>query len=151
MAYESPASTLFNTAGIAHAVLDGVAIPASTPSLLVAGSDGTNARHLSTDTNGKLNVNTQSGGAASSAVTSVLASVTSTTVLAANAAREGAAVYNDSSSALYLKLGATASSTSFTVKMGANSYFEVLGGYTGVIDGIWDTATGSARVTEITT
>jgi len=51
---ESPAVILYDAAGVAHAVQNGVAIPASTPSLLVAGTDGTNARNLSTSTNGRL-------------------------------------------------------------------------------------------------
>jgi len=51
---------------------------------------------------------------------------------------------------LDLKLGATASISSFTVKMQTDSYYEVPFGYTGIIDGVWDSATGSARVTDIT-
>lgn len=84
-----------------------------------------------------------------SAVTSVAASATSVAVLALNAQRRGATIYNDSTAILYLKLGGTASSTSFTVKMQPDSYYEVPAQYTGVIDGIWASATGSARVTEI--
>lgn len=89
--------------------------------------------------------------ASSSAVTSVNDTASSTTLLAANANRLGATVYNDSTVALYLKLGATASLTSFTVKMAADSYYEVPFAYTGIIDGIWASdASGSARITEIT-
>jgi hypothetical protein len=50
---------------------------------------------------------------------------------------------------MYLKLGATASATSFTTKMNPGAYYEVPFGYTGAIDGIWDTATGNARITEL--
>lgn len=85
-----------------------------------------------------------------SALTNIAASATSVTILALNAQRRGATIYNDSTATLYLKLGATASSTSFTVKMLADDYFEVPFWYTGVIDGIWASATGSARVTEVT-
>lgn len=85
-----------------------------------------------------------------SAVTSVAASATSVAVLALNAQRRGATIHNDSTAILYLKLGATASATSFTIKMQPDSYYEVPAQYTGVIDGIWASATGSARVTEIT-
>lgn len=89
--------------------------------------------------------------AATSAVTSVSDTASSTTLLAANANRLGATVYNDSTVALYLKLGATASLTSFTVKMAADSYFEVPFSYTGIIDGIWasDTGGGTARISEL--
>lgn len=91
-----------------------------------------------------------SQGNATSSVTSVAASATSVTLKASNASRKGLSVYNDSTSVLYLKLGATASSSSFTVKMVADSYYEVPGAYTGVVDGIWVSATGNARVTEVT-
>lgn len=80
---------------------------------------------------------------------SVAGSATSVTVLAANTARAGATIFNDSTATLYLKLGATASTSSFTTKMYQDGYYEVPFGYTGVIDGIWSSATGNARITEI--
>lgn len=49
---ESPAVILYDANGVAHAVRNGVAIPANTPSLLVAGTDGTNARNLAMNTGG---------------------------------------------------------------------------------------------------
>lgn len=76
---------------------------------------------------------------------------TSTTLLDANASRKGWAVYNDSTSACYMKLGATASTTSFTVKIEAYGYYEQMGHgvYTGQVHAIWATnSTGAARVTE---
>jgi hypothetical protein len=89
--------------------------------------------------------------AATSAVTSVVGSATSVTLLASNGNRLGATVYNDSTATLNLKLGATASATSFTIQLAANGgYYEVPFGYTGVIDGIWASATGNARITELT-
>lgn len=83
-------------------------------------------------------------------LSNVASSATNVTVLAANTARLGATVFNDSTAILYLKMGATASTTSFTVKVTAGSYYEVPFGYSGVLDGIWDVATGNARVTELT-
>ena len=80
----------------------------------------------------------------------VNASATNVTILAANTARLGATVYNDSTVTLYLKLGATASTTSFTVKLIGDAYYEVPFGYYGIIEGIWASATGVARVTELT-
>lgn len=80
----------------------------------------------------------------------VASSATSVTILAANTARKGAMIYNDSTQVLYLKFGATASATSFTVPLATNTYYEVPGGYTGIIDGIWVSANGNARVTELT-
>lgn len=84
----------------------------------------------------------------SAAVTSVNASATSVTVLAANASRQGAIFYNDGSSNAYLKLGAIASVTSFTVRITSQTYFELDPGYTGIIDVIWQLANGAMRVTE---
>jgi hypothetical protein len=95
-------------------------------------------------------VNVREAGNATSSVTSVAASVTSVTILALNANRRGATVYNDSNARLYLKLGATASTTSFTVLVFPNSYYELPAYYTGVVDGIWASASGNARVTQIT-
>jgi len=90
------------------------------------------------------------GRGATGTETNVAASATNVTLLASNANRLGAACFNDSTSALYLKLGATASATSFTVKVFAGGYYEIpVPVYTGIIDGLWDSATGSARVTEI--
>jgi hypothetical protein len=83
-------------------------------------------------------------------LTSVAGSATSVTVLASNAARKGAMVVNDSTSIVYIAFSATATSTAFSAKLNASDYYEVPFGYTGIITGIWVTATGSARVTEIT-
>lgn len=88
--------------------------------------------------------------APTSATTSVAASATNVTLLASNNARAGATIYNDSTAILYVKLGATASTTSFAVALQSQEYYEVPFGYTGIIDGIWASATGNARITELT-
>lgn len=86
-----------------------------------------------------------------SSVTSVAGSASSVTLLASNSNRRAATFYNDSTSRCFLKMGATASSTSFTVRMDSQSYYEIPAPvYTGVIDGIWNSAVGSMRITEIT-
>lgn len=78
-------------------------------------------------------------------------SASNQTLLASNASRLGATVFNDADKDLYLKLGATASTSSFTIKVATDGYYEVPYGYTGIIDGLWDTSpTGSARVVEFT-
>jgi hypothetical protein len=79
----------------------------------------------------------------------VAGSATSVAVLASNTSRKGATIWNDSTALLYLNFGATASTTACTVKLKSDDYYEVPFGYTGVINGIWASATGSARVTEI--
>lgn len=89
------------------------------------------------------------GASQAPTATSVNAETSSTELLDENTNRLGATVYNDSSADLYLKLGSAASTTSFTVKMVAQSYYEVPFGYTGAIYGIWSAATGAARIMEL--
>jgi len=84
----------------------------------------------------------------------VASSATVVTLIASNANRLGATIYNDSTAILYVKLGATASTSDFTVALSPltssiGGYFEVPFAYTGIITGIWASATGNARVGEI--
>lgn len=81
---------------------------------------------------------------------SVAGNASNVTLLAANGARKGATIYNDSTAILYVKLGVTASSSDFTVKLQPDQYLEVPFGYIGQIDGIWASATGNARITSLT-
>jgi hypothetical protein len=114
----------------------------------VSGVDGGGLkRAVLTDTVGRITTAPKTG---TSAVTSVASSVTSVSLLAANAGRLGATVHNDGTANLFVKLGATASATSFTVRIATQGYYEVPFGYTGAIDGIWSVANGSARITELT-
>jgi hypothetical protein len=108
---------------------------------------------------GRLDVNIGASGAtvptketrsATPGQTSVVASATTVTVLASNANRLGATIFNDGNAILYLKLGATASTTSYSIQVGPNGYYEVPFNFTGIIDGIWSSATGNARITELT-
>lgn len=87
-----------------------------------------------------------------STVSSVSAATTAQTLLAANAGRYGACIWNDSNASLYVKFGTGASTTSYTLIVGAGGYWESPPWrYTGAITGIWATsATGSARMTEVT-
>lgn len=83
------------------------------------------------------------------AVTRVTSSASTGTLLAANAARRLATIFNESTSVLYIKFGATASITSYTTQIPAGGYYEVPGFYSGIIDGIWASANGAAQVTEV--
>lgn len=88
---------------------------------------------------------------ATATLTNVNDTNVSTTLLASNSSRLGATIHNDSTAILYVKFGTTASTTSYTVKMVADSYYEVPYGYTGRIDGVWASdASGAARITEMT-
>lgn len=88
--------------------------------------------------------------AASATRTDVTSSASNVTLLALNTARKGATIYNDSTKKLYVKFGTTATTTDFTVLMNAGDYYEVPFGFTGRIDGIWASANGAARMTELT-
>lgn len=84
--------------------------------------------------------------------TQVASQATAITILAANAARYGATVYNDDANALYLLLGTgTVSATVYTVQIPSGGYYEVPYGFTGILTGLWAAdGSGSARVTEFT-
>jgi hypothetical protein len=88
--------------------------------------------------------------AATATLSNVSSSASTTTILSANTGRVGMCLHNDSTAVLYLKCGATASTSSYTVKIPADSYYEMPFNYTGRIDGIWASANGNARVTEFT-
>lgn len=83
------------------------------------------------------------------AVTTVASSATNVTLLNESKRRLGFLVYNDSNQKLYLKFGATASTTSFTVAIANDSYYEAPLGYNGRVDGLWASVHGHAHITEI--
>ena len=75
----------------------------------------------------------------------------STSILASNANRLGATIWNEGAAICYTKMGATASITSYSVQIASGGYYEVPFGYTGAIDGITSSGTAQLRVTELTT
>ena len=112
-----------------------------------------NGNTISTDsgTSGNATQRTIQASAATGTKSSVASSGSSVTILAANTARKGAVVYNDSTQILYLDLsGGTASNTAYSVQIPSNGFFELPGPtiYNGLITGIWASANGNARVTE---
>lgn len=72
-------------------------------------------------------------------------------LLAANAARKGCVIWNDSTEDLFIKYGTTAALTDATYKIPADAQWTMVAPfYTGRIDGIWrNNASGSARITEL--
>ncbi len=83
------------------------------------------------------------------ALTQVASSITSVTVLAANANRKEALIFNNSTANLFLAFTGTAATTAFTVKLAAGTAYALPTPlYKGVISGIWDAANGTAQVTE---
>lgn len=84
-------------------------------------------------------------------VTSVAASATAVTLLAANSRRVSFIVFNDSSAILYVKFGSGATATDYSVKLTAGQMYEPPANavYIGLITGVWASATGDARLTEL--
>lgn len=118
----------------------------------LAGTDG-DYSPLITDANGRLHVVTVPGHASTATLSNVAASASSVTVLALNTSRKGCVVVNDSTVGVYLKFGSAASATSYSYRLEAKQTLELPNGnvlYDGIITGIWDSATGNARVTELT-
>jgi hypothetical protein len=86
-----------------------------------------------------------------STLTNVASSASSVQLLASNANRLMAVIFNDSTATLYMNYGATASTSAYTVQIPANGYFEFPSPvYTGTVNGIWTSANGNARITELT-
>ncbi|MBO0884367.1 MAG: hypothetical protein J2P17_29365 [Mycobacterium sp.] len=84
-------------------------------------------------------------------ITSVAGSATTVSLLASNTGAKLRTAFNDSTATLYLKYGTTASTSSYTVQMPPNSYYEFPQPlYTGAVDGIWSAANGNVRLTEVT-
>jgi hypothetical protein len=81
----------------------------------------------------------------------VAGNASSVTILASNANRLGASIFNDSGAILYLDTtGGTATTSNYTLQIAPNGYYEMPFQYTGLITGIWASATGNARVVEYT-
>lgn len=83
--------------------------------------------------------------------TQVADSASDVLILAANARRVQATVYNDSTVALYVGLGTTTvTTTNYSAIVFPNGLFVVPETFTGEIRGIWasDPNTGGAKVTE---
>ena len=103
-----------------------------------------------TVTGGKLDVNISDATYSTSTVTQVASSATSVQLLASTAGRRGASFFNDSTAIAYLKLGTTAATNSYTVKMAAGSFYELPQPcYTGRIDCIWASANGVMAISEL--
>lgn len=97
-------------------------------------------------------VNTREINSTTAATSNVAATTTSTTALASNALRRSATFYLEGNGVAYIKFGATASTTSYTVKLTRDGYYEVPAHYTGIIDVVFnnDSSNVVLRVTEIT-
>lgn len=133
---------------------DQTAVPISAASLPLPTGSATSANQITANSS-LSTIATNTGNIPSPSTTgtttSVAASASDVTILASNASRKGATIFNDSNYTLYLLVAAGVSTiTNYTVQMSGNDYFEIPFEYTGIIKGLWASATGSARVTEYT-
>lgn len=155
MASESPAAVLVDGVnGVELAVVDSASIPVNTRAVIFAGKDSLgNSHFVAVDATGKILATFTQAQPANAAVASVPQSTTNgTTLLAANTARLGAAIYNNISSGfLFVKLGPAASPTDYTAKVAPGHLFELpFPAYTGLITGVWSVAgSGTAQTTEM--
>lgn len=110
------------------------------------------AINLGAGTTGTGTLRVIEASAATGTQTNPSLSTTSATVLAAATTRRGATIFNGSTSILYLRLSATAASTTvYTVKLQPDEYYEVPSYYNGDITGILNTgSTTLVQVTQIT-
>ena len=144
-------TNLSQQSGVAISIGTGVR-DAGTQRVTIATNDVVPVTLTSTTVTGT--VTTKETRSTTNTTATVAGSATVVTLIASNANRLGGTVYNDSSAILYVKLGATASTTDFTVTLSPltssiGGYFEVPFAYTGIITGVWASATGNARVGEI--
>lgn len=84
-------------------------------------------------------------------ITTVASTIGLVTLLTNNANRIFGTFYNDSLTPLYLKLGASASTASFTLKITSSGYYELPQPvYTGIITALWNSANGICYISEAT-
>lgn len=96
-------------------------------------------------------INGNTAGATAAVTSNASVTTSNSTVLAANTSRKGAAFYNDSADRVYLKFGATASTTDFTVALDQDDVLVLENGdYSGIVDGITASGTSNVKVTEAT-
>lgn len=109
------------------------------------------AEDVVTSSNGLPVVVTSMPTRAAATLTNVSASATSVQLLASNSSRTQAVFYNDTDKNAYVKLGTTASTSSFSYLLLPGATLELPKPiYTGQIDCIWAAGpTGSMRITEI--
>lgn len=82
--------------------------------------------------------------------TTVAASATTVQLLASNTSRKGMIIRNDGAATLYVGLGVAATSARAIEVPPGESVYDIPASYRGVVNGIWSSATGNARIEELT-
>lgn len=88
--------------------------------------------------------------AGTSSVFAVLSSITTVSIMTANVNRKAGTIYNAAGTTVFLKLGTAATTSVYTVSMNNGDYYELPGGWTGVVAGITTSNAGIINVTELT-
>lgn len=84
-------------------------------------------------------------------VTAIASTIGAVTLAASQTKRVALSIYNASTNPMFMKLGAGASTASYTLMMVGSGYYELPRPiYNGIITGIWQTANGSAYISETT-
>jgi hypothetical protein len=95
-------------------------------------------------------VNTKEVPAASTTLVVVASATTSTALLASNPDRKGFTLYNDGGKIAYVALSASSSTTAFSIKMPAGSFYDFTSmKYTGPLSAVWNGTGNTMQVTEI--
>lgn len=82
--------------------------------------------------------------------TTVAASLTSVTVVAANPVRRGLVFFNNSDASVFLGLGSTATTTAdFTIEIPSHEGWTCPYNYDGPVQAVWLALTGALQVTEL--
>jgi len=122
------------------------------PAIQILASDATTADNR-VPASATLGLTVRATPASTATLANVASSISSVTLLAAAAGRLGMVIENESTSVLYVKFGSAASATSYSYLVAANGRLDTRSAaseYTGIITGIWASANGSARTTELT-
>lgn len=133
-----------------------LAVTQSTSPWIVAGGGtaGTAATGVVTvqGISGMTPISVTANKSSTSNFTTVAGAASSTSILASNANRIAASLYNNTNKNMYILCNSgTASATNFTIMIMQQSYWEVPSDYTGAINAIWQAGvTGSVNVTEFT-
>ena len=113
---------------------------------LMGKTAGNTALHAAVGANGELATYNPYG---TGTVTSVTVDTTVDTLAAANTARRSLLIYNAGAVVLYVKFGATATTSDYSFQLAAGAFYESPATvYTGIVTGITASSSVSALVTE---
>ncbi len=73
-------------------------------------------------------------------------SITTVTLVPANSIRKGLTIWNNSTANLYLDFGINPTTSNYAVKVTPGGYYELPFFYVGAVNGVWDSANGSAMI-----